>query len=107
MGHVASAPGATTKIPGPDQRRRGSGGRHETKSNLKVQLNGGYYDLATPYFAAVYELRQLPIQEYWLRPISRCITTSGHMVYAHEPDLKALHGMGGVHREDRAGPHGK
>jgi len=30
--------------------------------NLKVQLNGGYYDLATPYFAAVYELRQLPIQ---------------------------------------------
>ncbi len=30
--------------------------------NLKVQLNGGYYDLATPYFAAEYELRQLPIQ---------------------------------------------
>jgi len=27
-----------------------------------VQLNGGYYDLATPYFAAEYELHQLPIQ---------------------------------------------
>jgi len=58
---------------------------------LKVQLNGGYYDLATPYFAAVYELRQLPIQASLESNIEMHFYTSGHMVYAHEPDLKALH----------------
>src|ERR1700727_2952776 len=59
--------------------------------NLKVQLNGGYYDLATPYFAAEYELRQLPIQDTLQANIEMHFYTSGHMVYAHEPDLKALH----------------
>ena len=59
--------------------------------NLKVQLNGGYYDLATPYFAAEYELRQLPIQSTLQGNIEMHFYTSGHMVYAHEPDLKALH----------------
>jgi carboxypeptidase C (cathepsin A) len=58
---------------------------------LKVQLNGGYYDLATPYFAAEYELRQLPIQSSLEANIETHFYTSGHMVYAHEPDLKALH----------------
>ena len=59
--------------------------------NLKVQLNGGYYDLATPYFAAEYELRQLPIEDTLRGNIEMHFYTSGHMVYAHEPDLKALH----------------
>jgi carboxypeptidase C (cathepsin A) len=59
--------------------------------NLKVQLNGGYYDLATPYFAAKYELTQLPIQSALSGNIEMHFYTSGHMVYAHEPDLKALH----------------
>jgi carboxypeptidase C (cathepsin A) len=59
--------------------------------NLKVQLNGGYYDLATPYFAAVFELHQLPMQASLQDNIEMHFYTSGHMVYAHEPDLKALH----------------
>jgi carboxypeptidase C (cathepsin A) len=59
--------------------------------NLRVQLHGGYYDLATPYFAAVYELRQLPIQASLRSNFDMHFYTSGHMVYAHEPDLKALH----------------
>jgi len=59
--------------------------------NLKVQLNGGFYDLATPYFAAVYELRQLPLQASLEGNIEMHFYISGHMVYAHEPDLKALH----------------
>ncbi|HEY8087044.1 MAG TPA: hypothetical protein VIF09_04345, partial [Polyangiaceae bacterium] len=29
--------------------------------NLKVQLNAGYYDLATPFFEGVYEMQHLPI----------------------------------------------
>jgi carboxypeptidase C (cathepsin A) len=59
--------------------------------NLKVQLNGGYFDLATPFFAAVWELEQLPIQPALLKNTETHFYTSGHMVYAHEPDLKALH----------------
>jgi carboxypeptidase C (cathepsin A) len=58
---------------------------------LKIMLNGGYYDLATPYFAAVFEMRQLPIEASLQNNIEMHFYTSGHMVYAHEPDLKALH----------------
>jgi carboxypeptidase C (cathepsin A) len=59
--------------------------------NLKVQLNGGYFDLATPFFAAQWELEQLPIQASLFKNVDMHFYTSGHMVYAHEPDLKALH----------------
>jgi carboxypeptidase C (cathepsin A) len=59
--------------------------------NLKVMMNGGYFDLATPFFAATYELQQLPIQTALQKNIEMHYYTSGHMVYAHEPDLEALH----------------
>jgi carboxypeptidase C (cathepsin A) len=59
--------------------------------NLKVQVHGGYYDIATPYFAALYELRQLPIQPALRGNIETHFYPSGHMVYAREADLKALH----------------
>jgi carboxypeptidase C (cathepsin A) len=59
--------------------------------NLKVQMNGGYYDLATPYFAAQYELRQLPMQAALHANVEMHFYESGHMVYAHEPALEALH----------------
>jgi len=59
--------------------------------NLKVMMNGGYFDLATPFFAATYELQQLPVQPELQKNIEMHFYTSGHMVYAHEPDLKALH----------------
>ena len=29
--------------------------------NLRVQLNGGYYDLATPFYEGIYEMQHLPI----------------------------------------------
>ena len=35
----------------------------KTNPDLKVFLNGGYYDLATPYFAAEYEMNHLPIPD--------------------------------------------
>ncbi|BBD78794.1 S10 family peptidase [Aerosticca soli] len=63
----------------------------KTNPDLKVFVNGGYYDLATPYFAADYELRHLPIPATLQNNISRAWYPSGHMVYAHEPSLKALH----------------
>ena len=58
---------------------------------LKVMMNGGYYDLATPFFAAIYELQHLPLQSELQKNIEMHFYFSGHMVYAHEPDLKGLH----------------
>ncbi len=84
-------PGSTTKVPGPVNVMPDLAVAMKQNPNLKIQLNGGYYDLATPYFAAVYELRQLPIETALQANIEMHFYTSGHMVYAHEPDLKALH----------------
>jgi carboxypeptidase C (cathepsin A) len=63
----------------------------KTNPNLKILLNGGYYDLATPYFAAIYEMRHLPIPAALQKNISYAWYPSGHMVYAHEESLKQLH----------------
>lgn len=84
-------PGASQKIPGPTNVMIDLAVAMKQNPNLKIQLHGGYYDLATPYFAAVYELRQLPIQASLRTNFDMHFYTSGHMVYAHEPDLKALH----------------
>lgn len=63
----------------------------KTDPNLKVYVNGGYYDLATPFFAADYEAHHLPIPASLDGNISYSWYPSGHMVYAHEPSLKLLH----------------
>ena len=59
--------------------------------NLKVMLNSGYYDLATTFFGAVYEMHHLPIPAKLQSNIEYKFYESGHMVYAHEPSLKKLH----------------
>lgn len=59
--------------------------------NLKVQFEGGYYDMATPFYEAVYELQHLPIPQKLQGNIEYRYYESGHMIYAHEPDLKSLH----------------
>jgi carboxypeptidase C (cathepsin A) len=58
---------------------------------LKVLLNAGYYDLATPFFEGLFEMRHLPIPEKLKDNIQVQFYESGHMVYAHEPSLKLLH----------------
>jgi carboxypeptidase C (cathepsin A) len=59
--------------------------------NLKVMMNGGFYDLATPFYAAVYELEHLPIPQSLRKNITYAFYPSGHMVYAHIPSLKKMH----------------
>src|SRR5580692_9202247 len=56
-------PGSETKVPGPINVIPDLAVAMKQNPNLKILLNGGYYDLATPYFAAEYELHQLPIQK--------------------------------------------
>jgi carboxypeptidase C (cathepsin A) len=59
--------------------------------NLKILLNGGYFDLATPYFEGWYEMHHLQIPQKLQANISYRYYESGHMVYAHTPALKQLH----------------
>jgi carboxypeptidase C (cathepsin A) len=59
--------------------------------NLKVQFNGGYFDLATPFYQGVYEMHHLPIPSNLQANIEYKFYDSGHMVYAKDASLKALH----------------
>ncbi|HEY3786908.1 MAG TPA: hypothetical protein VGL55_16660 [Steroidobacteraceae bacterium] len=59
--------------------------------NLKVQLNGGYFDLATPFYQGIYEMHHLPIPQKLQSNIEYHFYESGHMVYAKEASLKQLH----------------
>lgn len=59
--------------------------------NLKVQLNAGYFDLATPFYEGIYEMQQLPMPAKLQANIEYKFYQSGHMVYVHEPALKELH----------------
>lgn len=58
---------------------------------LKVLVNAGYFDLATPFFGAVFEMQHLPIPVALQKNIDFKFYESGHMVYAHEASLKELH----------------
>ena len=59
--------------------------------SLKIMVNGGYFDLATPYFAGQYEMSHLQIPQNLQGNIEYHYYPSGHMVYAHEQSLKDLH----------------
>jgi carboxypeptidase C (cathepsin A) len=89
--YLHQPPGAPIKLPQAVNVEPDLAFAMKTNPNLKVMMNGGYFDLATPFFAASYELQQLPIQPALQKNIETHFYTSGHMVYAHEPDLKALH----------------
>jgi carboxypeptidase C (cathepsin A) len=59
--------------------------------NLKVQLNAGYFDLATPFYQGVYEMHHLPMPASLQANIEYKFYESGHMVYAKDTSLKMLH----------------
>jgi carboxypeptidase C (cathepsin A) len=63
----------------------------KTNPRLRVMVNGGYYDLATPFFAAVYEEKHLPIPQALAKNIEYSWYESGHMVYVRDESLKQLH----------------
>ncbi len=58
---------------------------------LKIMLNAGYYDLATPFYEGIYEMHHLPIPSRLQDNIEFRQYRSGHMVYANLPSLKQLH----------------
>ena len=63
----------------------------KTNPRLRIMVNGGYYDLATPFFAAQYEEKHLSIPQSLARNIEYDWYESGHMVYVRDESLKQLH----------------
>jgi carboxypeptidase C (cathepsin A) len=59
--------------------------------DMKVMVNGGYYDVSTPYFEGKMEMRHLPVPPALQGNVEYRYYESGHMVYAHLPSLVALH----------------
>ncbi|HEY2351008.1 MAG TPA: hypothetical protein VGH83_00775 [Candidatus Acidoferrum sp.] len=59
--------------------------------DLRVMLNAGYFDLATPFYEGIYEMQHLPIPAKLQKNIEFKFYESGHMVYAHQESLKQLH----------------
>lgn len=84
-------PGAGAAVPGAANVLPDLAYAMKTNPSLKVLVLGGYYDLATPYAEGRFEMRHLPVPEALRGNISYKYYPSGHMVYAHEPSLKALH----------------
>src|SRR5271165_5607156 len=63
----------------------------KTNPRLKVMVNGGYYDLATPFYSAYYEDKHLPVPESLAKNIEYDWYESGHMVYVRDESLQQLH----------------
>ncbi len=57
---------------------------------LRVFVAKGYYDLATPFFAADYTFDHLGLDPSLRGHLSGAYYESGHMVYAHMPSLAKL-----------------
>lgn len=58
--------------------------------HMKVFVGSGYYDLATPFFAAEYTLRHLGIDAAVKKNFTVAEYEAGHMMYIHEPSLEKL-----------------
>ena len=84
-------PGVPFPVPGVDNVIPDLSYAMKYDTNLKVMVNGGYYDLATPFYEGWYEMHHLQIPPSLESNIEYHYYQSGHMVYAHEAALKELH----------------
>jgi len=58
--------------------------------SMKLYLGAGYYDLATPYFAAWYTMDHLGLPQELRKNIRRHEYEAGHMYYIQVESLKAM-----------------
>ncbi len=62
----------------------------QTNRYLRVFIASGYYDLATPYFAAKYTLSHLQLKPLLRRNSTPHVYKAGHMMYINKPSLENL-----------------
>ena len=62
-----------------------------TNPYLHVQVENGYFDLATPFFATEYTMDHLGLPANLQKNVSLEYYTAGHMMYLHTPDRVKLH----------------
>src|SRR5579883_2582744 len=62
-----------------------------TNPKLLVQVENGYYDLATPFFATEHTMQHLGLPEALQKNIQLDYYTAGHMMYLHDQDRANLH----------------
>jgi carboxypeptidase C (cathepsin A) len=55
--------------------------------DMKVLVQQGYFDLATPYRATEYFIDQMPLPESLRSNVSIEYYEAGHMMYVHPPSL--------------------
>jgi carboxypeptidase C (cathepsin A) len=84
-------PGAPEKLPISANVMPDIAAAMKMNPNLKIQLNAGYYDLATPFYEGIYEMQHLQIPQKLQGNIEFKQYESGHMVYAHQAALQQLH----------------
>lgn len=58
--------------------------------HLQVQVENGYFDLATPFFGTEYTMDHLLLPKEARNRIHLDYYDAGHMIYLHEPDLAKL-----------------
>ncbi len=63
----------------------------KTNPHLKVMVNDGYYDLATPFYGAYYTEEHLPIPQSLTQNIEFDWYQSGHMAYVRDECRRQLH----------------
>ena len=57
--------------------------------DMKVLVQQGYFDLATPYRATEYFVDQMPLPEALRENVQIRYYEAGHMMYVHPPSLAA------------------
>jgi carboxypeptidase C (cathepsin A) len=62
-----------------------------TNPKLLVQVENGYYDLATPFFATEFTMEHLGLPEALHKNVKLDYYTAGHMMYLHDADRANLH----------------
>jgi carboxypeptidase C (cathepsin A) len=72
--------------------------RHAILRNpfLKILVMEGYYDLATPFYAANYTMEHLDLPEKFRSQISYATYEAGHMVYLPADQLRKMRGDEGA-----------
>jgi carboxypeptidase C (cathepsin A) len=58
---------------------------------MKVMIAAGYYDMATPFYAAEYSVSAMNLDPQLRRNITFNYYEAGHMMYIEKNSLKKLH----------------